>query len=181
LPATFEAAIAAQADAIAAYAGQRPFVLAGYSTGGALAHALAGRLAERGLAPAAVALIDTYSIAAMSRILAPVFDRMLADSDDVRPAVRDRGLTAMGAYLRLLDEWQPLDPVAPTLLVRAADPMPGIEGAQDWQASFGPRSATVEVPGDHLTLIEDGAPSTARAIEQWLDSVIAQRLDSSRS
>ncbi|MEI5103841.1 SDR family NAD(P)-dependent oxidoreductase [Streptomyces sp. PmtG] len=67
LPATREAIVRYQADAVQRQAGDRPFVLLGYSSGGWMANAVATLLEERGDAPAAVVLVDTYTATQLLR------------------------------------------------------------------------------------------------------------------
>ena len=68
----------------------------------------------------------------------------------------------------MLSTWTPDEPVAPTLLVKASDPIPGLTSIGDWTASWSLRHAAVEVPGSHLTILEDHADTTARVVEDWL-------------
>jgi hypothetical protein len=82
--------------------------------------------------------------------------------------VTDATLTAMGAYLGMLSTWVPGEVVAPTLLVRASDPMAGVDRNGDWQATWTLRHAAVEVPGTHLTILEERADATARTVEDWI-------------
>ena len=60
LPATFGALVAVQPEAIRSSADGMPYVLAGHSSGGLTAHALATRLEKAAQAPVAVVLMDTY-------------------------------------------------------------------------------------------------------------------------
>ena len=167
LPSTLEAAVCAQIAAVRRYAEGRPFALVGYSTGGLLAYAVASECIREGLAPTAVVLIDSYTMDAVWRVTDPVFDRMLT-SEGPHPAVSDETLTAMGAYLAMLSTWSPGEPVAPTLLVRACDSMTGVDRNGEWQANWTPRHTDVEVSGSHLTILEERADATARAIDEWL-------------
>jgi hypothetical protein len=167
LPSTLDAAVGAQVAAIRSYADGREFAFIGYSTGGLLAYAVAAECAREGTAPSAVVLIDSYTTDTVWRITDPVFDRMLA-SEGSHPAVGEETLSAMGAYLGLLSRWTPDEAVAPTLLVKAGDPMPGVDRNGDWKATWTRRDMAVEVPGSHLTVLEDDAETTARAIEEWL-------------
>jgi thioesterase domain-containing protein len=167
LPSILAAAAGAQAAAIKAYADGRRVALVGFSTGGLLAYAVAQECVGEGIAPTSVVLIDSYTMDTMWGIADPVFERMLAgEGSDLM--VRDETLTAMGAYLGLLSRWTPETPVAPTLLVKARDRLPGVPRDGDWTASWSLRHAAVEVPGTHLTVIEDHADTTARVVEDWL-------------
>ena len=167
LPSTLDAAIGALVSAIQAHAEGRPLALVGFSTGGVLAHAVAGACARAGSPPAAVVLIDSYTMDTMWRITDPVFDRMLA-GDGAGPAVTDQTLSAMGAYLGMLSAWTPDEPVAPTLLVKATEVLPGVIRNGDWTATWQRCHATVELPGSHLTLLEDHIDTTTAAVEDWI-------------
>jgi len=167
LPSTLAAVARAQATAIRTYADGRPVALAGYSTGGLLAYAVAAECARQGLWPSAVALIDSYTMDTMWAITDPVFDRMLGDEGS-HPAVSETTLTAMGTYLGMLSAWTPGEAVAPTLLVKAREPMRGLVRHGDWTATWPACHLALDAPGDHLTLLDDHAPATARAIDEWL-------------
>ncbi|HWH94448.1 MAG TPA: SDR family NAD(P)-dependent oxidoreductase [Baekduia sp.] len=167
LPSMLDAVAGAQAAAIKRHADGRPVALVGFSTGGLLAYAVAAECAREGIAPAAVVMIDSYTMDTMWPIAHPVFDRML-EGDGEHPGVDDHRLMAMGAYLGLLSAWTPEAPAAPTLLLKAADPVPGVIRVEDWRASWPLWHTAVDVPGTHLTILEDHAPTTARAIDDWL-------------
>jgi malonyl CoA-acyl carrier protein transacylase/acyl carrier protein len=167
LPSRFDAAVGAQVAAIRRHAHDRRVALVGFSTGGLLAYAVAEQLAREGIAPAAVVLIDSYTASTMWPIADAVFDRMLS-GEGAHPAVDDDRLTAMGGYLGLLSGWTPGEPVAPTLLVKAANPVPGMVRAGDWTASWPLRHAAIALAGTHLTLLEDNAQATADAVDDWL-------------
>jgi thioesterase domain-containing protein len=167
LPATLKVAIETHAEAIQRRAGGGALVLVGYSTGGWLAYAVASQLVLDGASPAGVVLIDTYSIEDISRLLIPMFDGMLQRGVG-HLTISDASLTAMSAYLRLLEEWQPGEMATPTLLVRASEPMGGTPAERGWGASWAFPHAVVEVPGTHLTIMREHAQSTAHAIEGWL-------------
>jgi thioesterase domain-containing protein/NADP-dependent 3-hydroxy acid dehydrogenase YdfG/acyl carrier protein len=169
VPGSRDAAIATQVEAVRRLATDRPFALLGHSSGGLFAHAVAGKLEEEGLQAAAVVLIDTYE---MSESSVPLMMDLLAQiifaTETMSGGLNDTRLTAMGAYLPLLAEWEVPSIAAPTLLVRASDPMPGMPAAGDWRASWQGCDAEIQVAGDHLTMMHEHAASTVAAIEGWL-------------
>jgi hypothetical protein len=167
LASKLDAVAGAQAAAIKRHAGGRPVALVGFSTGGLLAHAVAAECARAGITPAAVVLIDSYTMETAWPIADVVIDRMLA-GDGSHPAVDDDRLAAMGAYLGMLSRWTPPAPVAPTLLIKASDPVPGAVRVGDWTATWASRHAAVDVPGTHLSVLEDDVEATAGAVEDWL-------------
>jgi thioesterase domain-containing protein len=173
VPATFQVAIETQARAVQAYAGDTPFVLVGHSTGGLFAYAVASHLESLDAGPAAVVLIDTYVNENFFEALPRVFAWML-EREETYVAVTDAGLTAMGAYARLLREWTPAAIVSPTLLVQATQPMSGTPEGAEWGSSWDFAHATVAVPGDHFTMMEEHADATAQAVAKWVLDVLPQ-------
>ena len=97
----------------------------------------------------------------------PVLERMF-EAGRAQPDLTDEALTAMVAYLGMLQEWRPAEPVAPTLLVTAAEDLSG--GAVSG-ATWPHRDAAVAVSADHLTILEDHADASAHAIEDWLSAI----------
>jgi acyl transferase domain-containing protein len=171
LPASIEAVVEALAAAVERQSGDAPAVLVGYSSGGWLANALTSHLERhaRSTAVAAVVLLDSYPAvgrAAGESLLGALIGAL---TDDMLGFVSDDRLTAMGAYLRLLSDWRPQQTAAPTLLVRASEPMPGTEGDE---RRWGLAASEVEVPGNHLTMIDEHVEATARAVRDWLSTTL---------
>src|SRR3984957_7803136 len=97
LAASLDALVGVHAENVRKSANGLPFVLAGHSSGGLVAHAVATRLEAIGVQPAAIVLMDPYlperrDIAA--RYSGPVNDRMLADIEHGE----DAWLLAMAHY-----------------------------------------------------------------------------------
>ncbi|MFF4401115.1 type I polyketide synthase [Streptomyces sp. NPDC001480] len=164
LPATLDAFVAAQAAAVLACADGERFALLGRSAGGWVAHAVAEHLERAGAGPAAVVLIDTYPSGsddgpALTAMTVGMIDRaaQFASADPDR-------LTAMAGYMELCAGWTPAAVSAPTLFVRAGDELPGTEPPSPW----GLPHTEVTVPGDHFTVLEDHAATTAVAVHDWL-------------
>jgi acyl transferase domain-containing protein/thioesterase domain-containing protein/acyl carrier protein len=178
VPASRAALIAVQAEVALRCAGDGPFVLLGSSSGGVVAHAVASHLTERGRPPEAVVLLDTYMPNADSKIeqfrdelIGGMFDReqMFAPMDVAR-------LTAMSTYFELLGNWEPIELTAPTLMVRSSAPpvLDGPDGPlrdEDWQTHWDSAHTTVDVQGNHFTMMEAHAATTAAAVSAWLDAV----------
>jgi thioesterase domain-containing protein/aryl carrier-like protein len=164
LPATFRLAVETQADAVRRRAAGAPFALIAYSSGGILAHAMASQLEDIGAAPAAVVLLDTYSPygTSLSTLFYALIDAMFK-MPQMSSYMTDIRVTAMAAYMQLCAEWEPLGIAAPTLLVRAEEPLPGRAGDSDWRSSW-------HLPHDAIDVMEH-AESTRRAVEQWLATV----------
>jgi acyl transferase domain-containing protein/acyl carrier protein len=171
LPATFDVAIDAHVAEIRELAVDGPFVLAGHSTGGMLAYALAARLEQLEIASQAVVMIDTHSLeGSLEDGLSRIVDGML-ERDGAYHSIDDVRLTAMGAYLRLLLEWKPARIDTPTLLLRAAEGYFGAGTAADGSADWELFDAGLEVPGNHFTAMEEHADRTAQTVEGWLTGI----------
>jgi pimeloyl-ACP methyl ester carboxylesterase len=171
VPATMDALLARHAQAALACADGAPIVLFGHSAGGWAAHGVAAQLESAGCAPAGVVMADSFR-------WNPQDDSVIFNvwmSHYSRPAeapeVTAGELIAAGRYKRLFDEWEPPPVRAPTLLLRSADaslldPVGGIEMVGMPQHV----DTVVQVPGDHFTMMQDHATTTAEAVENWLMS-----------
>ncbi|MGW1601204.1 SDR family NAD(P)-dependent oxidoreductase [Streptomyces eurythermus] len=172
LPASLDVLLGTQAAALAQHTAGRPFVLLGHSAGANLAHALTRRLEEHGDGPTALVLIDIYTPSdpgAMGvwrhEMLAWLAEHSAVPLDDTR-------LTAMGAYHRMLLDWQPRPTRAPVLHLRASEPLGEWTGAPDgWRSRWEHAHTTEALPGTHFTLMGEHAPATARAVLDWLDGL----------
>jgi thioesterase domain-containing protein/acyl carrier protein len=171
LAATVDALIGVQAENVRRSV-SAPFVLAGHSSGGLIAHAVATRLENIGLAPAAIVLIDTYSpdrkeMAGDSLAMLPAM--ILANDEQQGDPDGDSWLTAMAHYFSL--GWGDLaETTIPTLLVRATEPMAGTQGDDEWRLSWAYSSgvSVMDVPGSHFTMMAEHADTTAKAVSEWL-------------
>jgi thioesterase domain-containing protein len=119
-----------------------------------------------GRGPVGLVLIDVYpseenpAAEVLPGLMPAVLARQQAQSDG------DTWLTAMGRYLDL--DWTPSDVAAPTLLLRATERLAGWSGtAADWRSAWKHADSVADVPGDHFTVLEDHAATTARAVAQW--------------
>jgi thioesterase domain-containing protein len=172
LPADVAALTEAQAGAVRRTAGEAPYVLVGYSSGGALAHAVTGRLEAAGSPPQALVLLDAYVIADMSDQLVRALDYEVMERRARFAAGDFPGLTAMRRYLGLFQDWQPDAVATHTLFVRPADRIPGIPGephdGSDWRSTWKHADEFIEVAGDHCSLMSEHAGSTAQTVQRWL-------------
>ncbi|OLR93559.1 polyketide synthase [Actinokineospora bangkokensis] len=172
LPADIAALGAAHAESVRAVRSAGPLVLVGYSSGGWVAHAVAARMEAEGCPPDAVVMVDSFSrvvpfdpefLRSMGHQQAERFEFMTAAGDQ---------LTAMGGYLRLFDSWETPEVSVPTMLVRALEPMPGTTPGVDSRPAPPEHISTVfEVPGNHYSMMEDHAETTAGALRAWLATV----------
>ncbi|WP_207934516.1 type I polyketide synthase [Actinomadura sp. KC06] len=169
LPASRKSAVEALAAAVERHAGGAPYALLGHSSGGTLAYGAARLLEDADTPPRAVVLIDTYGFTgrAFAR-LRPVLLASMAEGLSAHAEPDDAGLLAMGAYLRLMADWEPPATGVPTILLRAAQPVAGWPDDQDWRAGWPHPHDTLDVPGDHFSVLGEHAKSTARAVRDWL-------------
>ncbi|MER7105548.1 type I polyketide synthase [Streptomyces humidus] len=179
LPATLDVVARAQAEWVLRCADGRPFVLTGSSSGGILALAAARSLERSGHPPLGVALLDTYMPRADSpftrfsaEMLGGMFDResMFAHMDADR-------LSAMSWYIRMIGEWDPGALSVPVLLVRPGEPPVTVAGRPplapgEWQSSWEGADRVLEVPGNHFTMMESHAATTAAALADWVATAL---------
>jgi polyketide synthase 7 len=173
LPADIDAILALHADAIARGHDGSPFALVGVSSGGLVAHALAGYLEKRGIQPSAVVLLDTYGPHlghVLSLFQGEIAGRLLSAHAEMGYATSDAWLTAMGRYNGF--DWTPLAPAAPTLLVRASEPMTPWERDFDWRSTWPTATTVVDVRGDHFTMMGEHADTTAAVVDEWLTRIV---------
>ena len=180
LPASIDVAIAHQIGALEDAIGpDTPAVLAGYSTGGAFAYALAGRLEAAGRRVHAVVLLDTYPPGPggiSDEQVSAIVQRLLTNREWQQYLNQTR-LTAMGSYLRALRTLD-LGPVkAPTLLLRAGQPMSAAAG-DDWRAWWPFPHDTRDVPGDHYSILQLHARTAAQTVERWLQVTLGDTAQS---
>jgi polyketide synthase 7 len=112
-------------------------------------------------------LIDTYTVEGRDvvALFASVMD-ILLDRSDAGAPLDDAHLIALGAYLRLSDGWAPEPPGVPSLLIRAREPLPS-HSRDAWDLP----DDTVEVAGDHFTVIDEHVAETAAALREWLSAI----------
>ncbi|WP_425587933.1 type I polyketide synthase, partial [Streptomyces marokkonensis] len=169
VPADPDAVLQLHARTVRECAGGKPAVLLGYSSGGWLAVGVAAHLEAMGERPAAVVMVDSFSrevpfdhqvLNAMAQAQAQRLDYMRSGGEQ---------LTAMGRYLHLFEDWAAPRTAAPTLLVRAGESM--LAGAADGDGRAAPPEhvdMVVEVAGNHYSMLEDHAGTTAAAVDTWL-------------
>ncbi|AEW92519.1 MULTISPECIES: type I polyketide synthase [Streptomycetaceae] len=148
-----------------------PYVLVGYSSGGWIAHAAAARLKDLNTAPESLVLLDSHlpGSTGLADIQVDLLGDAYAEWTATQP-LRGAELTAMAHHLQLFDDWAPTDiDGVPTLLLRATERMGGRPPTgEHWQAHWGPDHDAIDVPGTHLSIIDEHAASTASAISGWL-------------
>ncbi|MFJ2645692.1 type I polyketide synthase [Streptomyces sp. NPDC087420] len=175
LPDSAETFVRMQADAVQRLVGERPFAVLGRSLGGCVAHAVTAELERRGTAPAGLAMVDTYpmdtaSLPGMEWWMPAMINGMVDRLDAFDLGLTDTSLTTMGGYLRTFGPWQPRPVDTPTLLLRAAAPLPGTPAGpgRDTRAFWRLPHDTADIPGDHFSVLEEHSGTTAAAVEEWL-------------
>jgi polyketide synthase 7 len=177
LPESLDAALEALALAVRRRSGgQAPFVLLGYSSGGWLANALASRLERDGESTVAgVVLLDSPPTVRDIAVGALLVAAAEALGDDMAAFVNDDRLVAMGAYLRLLEDWQPVEVVAPMLLVRAGQPMSADGAEREPMRRWDLADGEIEVTGDHFTMMSEHVDATAQAVQEWISTTFEEQ------
>ncbi|WP_333777439.1 type I polyketide synthase [Streptomyces sp. IBSBF 3136] len=157
------------------YLGGRPYVVVGHSMGGTAAHAVTERLVADGDPPAGLVLVDSYHVTpdreAEPWLLALPARLPLAMGERFDSEVDDLTLLSMGAYTRMIRAWEPQSTGVPTLLVRATVPLPGMP--ERWRSAWPGTHDTVDVPGSHLSMLEEDARTTAAAVRDWIGALDA--------
>jgi len=182
VPATIRVAVEVEAEAVRRHLDGASVVLAGYSSGGTLAYGVAHHLENSGVPVAGVVLFDAYPFRVDQRDVADgrlltttqaqedAFFRTMVEDPELRRYFTPTRLSATAWYGSLLRSWKLAEVKAPTLLVRPEEAMPGVPPASEWKATWPFPHSTVDVPGNHWTMMLAHADSTAEAVEQWLSS-----------
>ncbi len=175
LPTDVAAVVAAQAEAVRRDADGRPAVFLGSSAGGWFAHAAATHLERAGSPVAGVVLVDTYTPKSnlINQFGLSLMDGM-TEREGVFVTMDDARLSAMGWYLTLFGAWEPTATSTPTLLVRATEPLStGSMRAigDDWRSFWEFPHDTVDVAGNHFSMLEEHSHPTATAIDEWINGL----------
>ncbi|HLI33087.1 MAG TPA: SDR family NAD(P)-dependent oxidoreductase [Solirubrobacteraceae bacterium] len=172
-PASWAIAVDALAAAVRTAAGGEPYVLLGYSSGGALAHAVAERCEAQGGGPAGVIMIDSYAVREDGAELIAAMLIEIIDRSREAQEIDDAELIALGTYLRLASEWRPGIVSAPGLFLRATQALAALPGPQLLRAPFSSAPSDAPLSADHFTIIEEHAPESAAVIESWIRRTVA--------
>ncbi|WP_253774312.1 type I polyketide synthase [Goodfellowiella coeruleoviolacea] len=150
-----------------------PFALAGRSSGGSVAYAVAERLEASGVPVRAVILLDTYlSGTEQTKYIMPVMEAKSFELEKRFGRMTGVRLTAMAAYFMMFELWQPAPLKARVLLVRASEAVGHAPDQQppgeEWQTVWPIPLDIIDVPGDHYSMIEEHREVTSGAIHDWL-------------
>jgi acyl transferase domain-containing protein/thioesterase domain-containing protein/acyl carrier protein len=173
VPATAELVVAMQAEAVRRRLGNTAFAMVGYSSGGWFAHAITAHLETLGIFPTAVILLDSLALRddAWDQVRPPL--KTMALNDQAFALMTADQLTAMAAYFRLFENWEPATITTPVLLLRATECVPEWAGEpisdEYWRASWDLSHEILDVRGDHLSLMKEDVASTAFTLHRWLE------------
>jgi thioesterase domain-containing protein len=103
-----------------------------------------------------------------NRVFSMVMTEILQNEHEAI-SIDDANWLAMGTYLRLLAERGTARIAAPTLMIRAGEPLRTSGDATCWPA-WDVSDEQVEVAADHFALIGAEAVATADATEKWIES-----------
>ncbi|WP_455567355.1 SDR family NAD(P)-dependent oxidoreductase [Streptomyces angustmyceticus] len=177
IPEDLAALVAVQAAAARGAARGRPCVLVGRSASGLLVNSLAAALEASGDPVRAVVLLDVYppSLTRAQAWVERELTQAVAERENLPALYNDARLLAMGRYFEAFADWEPTPTGAPTLHVRAREPFaahladPEREYG-DWRSAWDLPHDAVDVPGDHFSILDTCAASTAAAVAEWLDA-----------
>ncbi|MDX2784202.1 type I polyketide synthase, partial [Streptomyces caniscabiei] len=151
-----------------------PFALAGRSSGGSLAYAVAARLEELGTPATGVVMLDTYVAGTpQTDYIVHAMESRSLEREAEFGRMTGLRLTAMASYFSLFETWRPRPLTTPALLVRASemiavDPDHPHRSPEEWQSVWPVPLDVVDVPGDHHSMIEEHGENTARTVHDWL-------------
>jgi len=173
LPASVDALTEVYAKAISEGDIGPRYALAGHSSGGWVAGALASHLEEIGAPPIATVLLDTYSPKSeVLRTVLPMVLEGIHDAVQEGSGMGDTRLSAMGGYSRIFAEWEPTAAGFPTVVIQADEQFGGAsEGpASEW-SDLDACDTVVSVPGNHFSMMDAHADTTARAIRDVIGNL----------
>ena len=189
LPASAAAALDLQLTALEGPSGAAPFVLLAHSSGGPFAYALAQRLQQRGRPAAGLVMLDSYHPSQIGAAASGEADGLAALGAGVFAAAMDLGdgaaeidlgelvddarITATARYMELMAELELQPLAAPVLLATASEPLGEVDPeSADWRPHWELPHELLEVPGNHLSMMDAQAESTAEAISRWIDRAL---------
>ncbi|WP_406276815.1 SDR family NAD(P)-dependent oxidoreductase [Nocardia sp. NBC_00881] len=177
LPESLPAAVEDLVVAVREAAGDEPFVLAGYSSGGVLAHAVANRMEEIGESRfTGVILIDSFEREQAANIPIDQLVGSMLERESELGTFNSANVTASIRWLDLLRDyaWSPLR--NSVLFIKCANPFfytTSAAGEREYMIAdpWSDSQIVRSVEADHYSAISDDAPSVVEIIEDWLDDV----------
>ncbi|MBO0881115.1 MAG: SDR family NAD(P)-dependent oxidoreductase, partial [Mycobacterium sp.] len=170
LPATAAVALESTVASVLEVAGDEKFVLAGYSSGGNLAYAIAAEIHRRvGDRLRGVVLIDTFAIVngAIDLPLDHVIGEMLSREGGFGNITTPR-LTAMVKWQQFLTEYDYAPAEFDVLLIRCTTPCFHRKDQDVLVSPWWAGQQVVDVDADHFSVISTAAAAAAAPIARWL-------------
>jgi thioesterase domain-containing protein len=173
LPVSREVVVKMHAEAVRRHMGNTPFALVGYSSGGWVIHSVAAHLESLGVFPAALVFLDSLPLreGSWEHVYKPL--QTLAVREESFGLTTDDQLTAMACYFDHFKEWKPEPIQTPIVLIRSTEPIPewrehDLVDEAFWKAAWDMPLEILDVPGDHFTLMNQNAKTTASVLQEWL-------------
>jgi polyene macrolide polyketide synthase len=171
LPATASVATRVVAESVLEASDGAPFVLVGHSTGGVVAHAVAGMLEETwGVRPEGVVMLDTLSLNYGGGETSDYLEMASEAMADAEETMSDSSrLTAMAWWLNRLPDMVQHEATAPKVLLRcgSAEDVP-----PEQRALLAAKDTVRSLDATHYSLALEDADQTARVIEDWLQTTL---------
>jgi hypothetical protein len=97
---------------------------------------------------------------------------------DLGQLVDDARMTATAFYMGLMDELELQPLAAPVLLATASEPLGDVDPEADgWRPRWELPHELLEVPGNHLSMMDAHAETTAEAISRWIGTALGAARD----
>ncbi|MEV0361045.1 alpha/beta fold hydrolase, partial [Nocardia sp. NPDC050697] len=182
LPDDATVALDSLADMVISTAGDRRFVLAGYSSGGLIASAVASYLkSDQDIEAAGVILLDSFSPTIdWPKDLVPQILRMIYETEESFDGFDSARLTAMAWWTRLIHEFVLDTHESKTLFLQCGKPKFYTESsefrrptpimARPWLESQELRV----IDADHFSMIGEDSSEVVSAIDAWLSQLPAR-------
>jgi NAD(P)-dependent dehydrogenase (short-subunit alcohol dehydrogenase family)/thioesterase domain-containing protein len=172
LAGSHEVLVEALARAVMESAREKPLALLGYSSSSWIAQPVARVLEEAGAQVDALVLLDPYLPDSMSLSFRRAMNYEVLVRRGAFVKMDFTQLTALATYRKMHRSWEPTPVVAPTLVIRPDECIPGPPEEPvcelNWRAHWPLPHIQVNVPGDHCTMMGELSPQAAAAIEEWL-------------
>ncbi len=172
LPATADVGVRAVAESVLEASDGTPFVLVGHSTGGVVACAVAGLLEENwGVRPEGVVMLDTLSLHYVAGDTTDYLELARGAFAEVEETIADSSrLTAMALWLSRIPGMVRHQTTAPKVLLRCGS---AEDVTPEQRALLAPADTVRSLDATHFSLASEDADQTARVIEDWLQTTLA--------
>jgi polyketide synthase 1/15 len=167
LPSSPEAAMGLLARMVIDLVGDDPFVLAGYSSGGNIAHALANHLEKMQMHNlSGLVLIDSLKSEKSGLLLTQGFFRALFERNHGLELCNATRLTAMSFWSEMIADLYEGPLATDVLFVQGTKPTFNMVSTP-----WSPSQTLCALSADHLSMIAEDSGLVAQAIEEWIRRV----------